>query len=80
MIPSVIPHDNLVVIEVHSERCYVARFKQTDRFTYTLQHAANWQELEGDARRAVEDQVGAITADEILPCPDELAARAVWPE
>lgn len=80
MIPPVIPQDNQIVIETHRGRCHVARFRQTDRFTFVLQHAANWQALETDARLAVEDQVGAITTDDIHPCPDDLAARATWPD
>jgi len=80
MVSSVIPQDKLVFIVVRNQRCIVARFRATARHeVYAIEEAANWRELEDNARQAVEAQVGAITHDEHYPCPAELAARAVWP-
>ncbi len=81
MVSSVIPQDKRVFIAVRNHRCIVARFRATARHeVYAIEEAANWRELEDDARRAVETQVGAITHDEHYPCPERLAMRAAWPE
>jgi len=80
MVASVIPQDKLVFIAVRNRRCIVARFRATATHeVYAIEEAANWRELEDDARRAVEAQIGAITHDEHYPCPEGLAYRAVWP-
>ena len=64
MVYPVIPSDNLVVIQVARGRCRVARYKQIAPYGFDVQPARNWVELEDEARRAVEDQVGAVVEDE----------------
>ena len=80
IIPGVIPEDNLPIIVVDKGRCIVARYRRLMPYEYGIERAANWRELQDDARAAVAAQVGAITEDGHFPCPPELAARAVWPE
>ncbi len=80
MIYPVIPQDKRPVIAVQNQRCIVSRYIRTSRFTFEVQPATNWQDLESAARVAVEDQVGAITGDDHYPCPEDLAALAVWSE
>jgi hypothetical protein len=78
MIYPVVPHDKLVIIAIRSQRCMVSRYLQTASYTFDVQPATNWEALEMDARRAAEAQIGALVEDDDLPCPDDLAARAVW--
>lgn len=78
MVYPVIPSDNLVVIQVKRGRCRVARYRETTPYTYELELARNWAALEDAARQAVETLVGAIVEDEHYPCPEALAAQAVW--
>lgn len=78
MIYPVIPADNLEVIQVAGGRCIVARYRQIAPYEYTLEYATNWPALEADARQVVQDFIGAITGSDVFPCPDDLAARAVW--
>jgi hypothetical protein len=73
-----VPKDKLVIIVVHRGRCIVARYRQTAPYTFEVERARNWQALEPDARAAAQAQVGALTAHEHLPCPQELAQRARW--
>jgi hypothetical protein len=80
MIYPVIPEDKRPIISVENNRCIVSRYVQTAPYTFRVQPAQNWEDLESAARVAVEDQVGAITGDDHYPCPDDLAAGAVWPE
>ena len=75
---SVIPADGLIFIHAHPVHCKVARFKTLGGPYFEVQPAANWQGLEPEARAEAERQVGALTEDEYLPCPPELAARATW--
>jgi hypothetical protein len=74
----VIPADKLVIIAVRQRRAQVSRYRQTGRFTYELETARNWQAIETEAVRAVEDLIGAIVENADYPCPPELAAKAVW--
>ena len=80
MIYPVIPDDKKPIISVEHHRCIVSRYVRTTRYTFEVQAAKNWEDLEPDARAVVEDQVGAITGDDHYPCPEDLAALAVWPE
>ena len=77
MIPGIIPAHNRTIILVRGGRCIVARYRQTAPYRFDVQPATNWQDLEDDARQAVEDLVGA-PADDHYPCPEDLAARAEW--
>ena len=77
MIPGIIPAHNRTIILVRGARCIVARYRQTAPYRFEIEPATNWQDLEDDARQAVEDLAGA-PADDHYPCPDELAARAEW--
>jgi hypothetical protein len=79
MIYPVVPEDKLVIIAIRSQRCIVSRYLQIAPYTFDVQSAVNWEALERDARQAAEAQIGALVEDDDLPCPDELAARAVWP-
>jgi hypothetical protein len=79
MIPAVLPEHNRIFILVEGRRCIVARYQQTATYEYAVEYASNWPDLEAEAKQAVEDQVGAITEDGHFPCPEALAARAVWP-
>jgi hypothetical protein len=74
------PEDKRIIIRVRAERCMVARFRETEPFIYAVEFAANWEDLEPDARQAAQAQVGALVVNEDLDCPSDLAARAVWPE
>lgn len=67
-------------IDVRARRCIVSRFTQAARFEFSVQPAANWPDLEDEARRAVEDQIGAITEDDHFPCPPDLADQAIFPD
>lgn len=80
MIYPITPEDKRVFIDVRARRCIVSRFTQTARFEFGVQPAANWPDLEDEARRAVEDQIGAITEDDHFPCPPDLAAQAIFPD
>jgi hypothetical protein len=79
MIYPVIPEDKKIIINVENNRYIVSRFVQTRPYAFVVQSAANWEDLETEARQAVEDLVGAPIAD-YYPCPDGLAEQAVWPE
>jgi hypothetical protein len=74
----IIPSDKLVIIAVRQRRVQVSRYRQTGRFTYELETAANWKALEAEAVRAVEDMIGAIVENADYPCPPGLAAKARW--
>ncbi len=78
MVHPVIPADKLPVLVVTTQNVIVARFRQTSLYTFALEYAANHGALEDDARAAAEDLCGALTQPDILPCPDDLADRAVW--
>ena len=80
MIYPVIPQDKRVIVQVRAQRCLVARYRLAGAQTFEVQPAANWEALEPDARAAVEERFGAITEDDQFPCPDDLAARAIWPD
>ena len=77
MIPGIIPAHNRTIILVRGGRCIVARYRQVAPYQFDVEPAINWQDLEHDARQAVEDLAG-FPADDHYPCPDELAARAEW--
>ena len=77
MIPGIIPAHNRTIILVRGGRCFVARYRQTAPYRFEVEPAINWQDLEDNARQAVEDLAGA-PADDHYPCPHELAARAEW--
>jgi hypothetical protein len=80
MIYPVVPQDKLPIIAIRAQRCIVSRYRQTAPYTFDVQPATNWEALEPDARTTAEAQIGALVEDDDLPCPDELAARAVWPD
>ncbi len=67
-----------VYIHVWDCRAAVARYVRLDAGTMTMERAANWQALEGDAEKAVDAAGGWITQSGHYPCPEQLAARAVW--
>lgn len=75
----IVPLHNLPIISVENGRVLVARYRDAGHHTFQVQIAANWEALEGDAKLAVEAMVGAIIGSEHYPCPEALAARAVWP-
>jgi hypothetical protein len=79
MIYPVVPQDKLPIIAIRARRCMVSRYLQTAPYTFDVQPAINWEALEPDARRAAEAQIGALVDNDELPCPGDLAARAVWP-
>lgn len=78
MIYPVIPENNLIVIAIRQSRVVVCRFIEVQPYIFETEDAVNWQELETLARRVVENQIGAIIGDDIIPCPPELAERAEW--
>ena len=80
MIYPVIPQDKRVIVQVRAQRCLVARYRLVGAQTFEVQPAANWEALEANARAAVEERFGAITDDDQFPCPNDLAARATWPD
>ena len=59
MLYPVTPHDKAVFIAVELGRCIVSRYVRRAPYTFAVQRAANWEDLEKQARRAVEDLVGA---------------------
>ena len=76
---TVIPADGVVFIVATLAHCKVARFKALGGGYFDIQTAANWRELEPEARAEAERQIGALTATvEWVPCPPELAAQATW--
>jgi hypothetical protein len=77
---TVIPADGVVFVLATVAHCKVARFKALGGQYFEVETAANWRELEPDARAAAENQVGALTGDDFLTCPPELAERAAWSE
>jgi hypothetical protein len=79
MIYPVVPEDKLPIIAVRDRRCMVSRYLRIAPYTIDVQPATNWEVLEPEARRAAEAHIGALVEDDDLPCPDELAARALWP-
>ncbi len=65
------------IISVYNLRVAVSRYvKEADGFT--IQPASNWEELEEDALREVENQDGARNLSGHYACSGELAARAVF--
>lgn len=80
MLDGVVPADKRVFIRASQRGCIVARYIQTASFEFEVQYAANWLDLQPQARRAVEQIAGAITEFGRYPCPPELAALAVWPD
>jgi hypothetical protein len=62
------------VIHVANARAMVARFDSRLK----LHTAANWEELECDAIKAVMAQGGGINISGLYQCPKTLAERAVW--
>ena len=80
MIPIPIPQDKHAIILVQLGRCIVSRYRYVGPYTYSLEEAVNWRELEDDTRAAVEDAQGAITECGHFVCKDELSARAIWPD
>jgi hypothetical protein len=79
MIYPVIPSDKKVIILVDYKGVRVARYIEYAPFMFEVQLADNWQALEPAALAAVTAQIGAISGPDIYPCPDDLAALAVWP-
>jgi len=77
MIPGLIPQDKLVFIWVHQGRARVARYVQTDDYTFQVEVAENWEALEKEALQAVVFQAG-VPIEEHYPCPPELVGRAEW--
>lgn len=78
MVTPIVPRHNLVFILVDLGACAVARYIETEPYVFKVQRAANWEALVADAHDAVVELYGAITGDDHLPCPEELAAWAVW--
>ena len=78
----VIPKDQLVFINViihPSAVVRVSRYVATrSPFIFRIEAAANWFDLEPDARAAALGQVGALTESVHLHCPPELADLAVF--
>lgn len=70
----------MTIIDVRNSRCYVARKRDTGSGTFTYDPAANWQQLEDLAADAVSAAGGGITLSDIYPCPESLAALALWAE
>jgi len=78
---TVIPADGVVFIHATAAACKVSRFEEMtpDGPYFDIRTAANWEELEPEARAEAERQIGALTASvEWLACPADLAARATW--
>lgn len=79
MLPPVIPADKLPVIVVDPQgRVKVARYRQTSFSVFALEPAANWPDLEADARHIAEQTIGAPLPSDVFACPDDLAALAAW--
>ncbi len=47
---------------------------------WLIERAINWEELEPEAIAIITAHGGTLDADQIFPCPPELAARGWWPE
>ena len=69
-----------VVINVRNLRAVVSRRVDWSDGSWTYEPAANWEDLEGEAISAIEDQGGAINWSGLYECPKELAKKATWPE
>ncbi len=79
MVYPVIPEHNRPIILVENGRYVVSRYLEDAPYSFYVQPAANWEALELLALALVESEVGAAAADH-YPCPEDLAALAVWPE
>ncbi len=79
MVYPVIPEHKRAIIVVENIRYMVARYIEIMPHRFEVQPAENWEALELLALALVESEIGAAAADH-YPCPDELAALAVWPE
>jgi hypothetical protein len=62
------------VIYVANMRAMVARFGANQK----LRLARNWEGLEQDALRAIQDQGGGLNITGLYRCPRALAERALW--
>ena len=81
MVLPVVPADKRVFIRVAEDRAIVSRYLQTSPHQiFTTQPATNWPDLEDEAIQVVEEAGGAIWHSGDYPCPDDLAARATWPD
>ena len=81
MLPVVLPSDKLVFIEVFKRRAMISRYRLTqgeEQFNYDVERAVNWRELEPDAVATVKVLGGTLRQHNHYPCPDDLAARAIW--
>jgi hypothetical protein len=68
-----------VIISVRDNRALVCRYTGTPE-AIEMEAAANWQELQEGAQAAVEAQGGALNLSGHYACPEELAARARFPD
>lgn len=76
-----------IFIDVRNARAYVSRKRgvvvqgnREGNRVWTHESCANWQSLEALAAQEIERQGGAITFSGLYPCPDWIAALALWPE
>ena len=79
MVYPVIPEHKKAIIVVEQGRYAVSRYVEVAPYRFEVQPAENWEALEPLALALVESEVGAAAADH-YPCPEDLAALAVWPE
>jgi len=85
--PASIPHkencpelrilNNDIYIDVWNGRAVVSKYNTTNGSTKRIA-AANWEELEDEAIRAVEAQGGWVTASGHYGCPDSLKHKAIF--
>jgi hypothetical protein len=81
MLPVVLPENKLVFIEVFHCQVMVSRYihiEGDELFTYEVERAANWRDLEANATAAVRAMGGSLKQNNHYPCPTALAALAVW--
>lgn len=77
----VIPiQDGLVMISIWNCRAHVSRQKQIKPGQFTIEVAANWEELEDEAIEVIHEQGAAINISGQCWITPELAAKAVWEE
>lgn len=71
--PSIRPGE--IVIDVRNARAYVSVWRN-DKSAFFLEPAQNWEDLEDEASREIEQLGGHITLSGIYPCSESTKAQA----
>ncbi len=69
-----------IVISISDCQAVVTRYRPRPDGSITCESACNTAELEADAIAVITANRAPFTVGTHVPCPPELAARAVWPD